>query len=185
LRSHGVGFLRTTEGEQLIPFDELVADDVVIIPAFGTTVEIRQRLAEVGVDTKQYNTTCPFVEKVWRRSDQIGRQNYSIIVHGKRYHEETRATFSHARRNAPVVVVRDIGEAQTLADIITGRRAADSFHVIFGERSSEDFDPDRDLRRIGVVNQTTMLATETQEITAFLRAAVVSRFGADNIADHF
>lgn len=185
LQSHGVSFLRTTEGEQLIPFDELTDDDVVIIPAFGTTVEIQQRLADAGVDTKQYNTTCPFVEKVWRRSDQIGRQNYSIVVHGKRYHEETRATFSHAQRNAPVVVVRDLGEARTLAEFITGKRPADTFQDVFGERSSEGFNPDRDLRRIGVVNQTTMLATETQAITAVLRAAIVSRFGADNIADHF
>jgi 4-hydroxy-3-methylbut-2-enyl diphosphate reductase len=185
LLSRGVRFLRTTEGEQLIPFDELTADDVVIIPAFGTTVEIQQRLSDLGVDTKQYNTTCPFVEKVWRRSDQIGRQDYSIVIHGKRYHEETRATFSHARRHAPVVVVRDIAEAETLADFITGKRPADTFHVVFAERCSEGFDADRDLQRIGVVNQTTMLATETQEITALLRKAIAARFGEANIADHF
>ena len=185
LLSRGVRFLRTTEGEQLIPFDELTPDDVVIIPAFGTTVEIQKRMSDLGVDTKQYNTTCPFVEKVWKRSDQIGRQNYSIVIHGKRYHEETRATFSHARSHAPVVVVRDIAEAETLADFITGKRPADSFHVVFAERCSEGFDAVRDLRRIGVVNQTTMLATETKEITQLLRRAVAARFGEANIADHF
>src|SRR5690606_31168622 len=104
----------------LIPFDVLTPDDIVIIPAFGAALEVEEALAARGVDTRAYNTTCPFVEKVWKKSTQIGRQQYAIVVHGKRFHEETRATFSHARREAPVVVVRDLAEAADLARVIRG-----------------------------------------------------------------
>ncbi|MDX1547645.1 MAG: 4-hydroxy-3-methylbut-2-enyl diphosphate reductase, partial [Rhodothermales bacterium] len=171
LRRRGMDFLRTTTGEQLIPFDDLRPDDVVLVPAFGTTVEIRDDLARRGIDTQTYDTTCPFVEKVWRRSGQIGKKAYTIVVHGKRYHEETRATFSHAQQAAPVVVVRDLEEAHALARVIRGEADADFFFDRFADRHSDGFDPARDLRRIGVVNQTTMLASETQAITEVLRDA--------------
>src|ERR1700722_10211060 len=78
----GIRFLQDTHGRQLIPFETLQADDIVIIPAFGTTLEIEERLREIGIRTEQYNTTCPFVEKVWNRSTQIARQDYTIVVHG-------------------------------------------------------------------------------------------------------
>ncbi len=185
LRARGVEFLRTTDGEQLIPFESLNSDDIVIIPAFGASLEVESTLAELGIDTLQYNTTCPFVEKVWKRSEQIGRRNFSIVVHGKRYHEETRATFSHAKQNAPVVVVRDIEEAETLAAIIRGELASSTFFDAFADRYSDGFDPARDLTHIGVVNQTTMLATETQAIATLLRDAIVARFGSDNASEHF
>ncbi|RMH39957.1 MAG: 4-hydroxy-3-methylbut-2-enyl diphosphate reductase, partial [Alphaproteobacteria bacterium] len=100
LRRRGIRFLRTTQGEQLIPFDELAPGDLVIIPAFGASLEVEAELARRGVDTQRYNTTCPFVEKVWKRSEQIGTKGYTVVVHGKRYHEETRATFSHAKEAA-------------------------------------------------------------------------------------
>ena len=121
LLSRGIQFLRTTSGEQLLPFDELRSDDIVIIPAFGTTLETEKILSEKGVDVEAYNTTCPFVEKVWTRSKSIGAKDYTVVVHGKRYHEETRATFSHAKDRAPVVIVRDLEEAQRLADVIRGK----------------------------------------------------------------
>ena len=95
LRERGVQFLCETSGKQLIPFDELTPADVVIVPAFGTTLEIQSELNKRGINPYAYNTTCPFVEKVWKKSAEIGRQDYTIVVHGKRYHEETRATFSH------------------------------------------------------------------------------------------
>ncbi len=185
LKSRGMQFLRTTEGEQLIPFDTLKPDDVVLIPAFGASVEIEQDLTARGIDTISYNTTCPFVEKVWKRSDQLGKKDYAIVVHGKRYHEETRATFSHARQNAPVVVVLDMEEAQDLADVITGRRDAAFFYERFAGKHSEGFDPEKDLQRIGVVNQTTMLATETAAIAQLLKDAMISRYGADDLKEHF
>ncbi len=185
LRRRGVRFLRTTAGEQLIPFDELTEDDVVIIPAFGTALEVEDELRRRDVDTEAYDTTCPFVEKVWRKSHQIGSSDYTIVIHGKRYHEETRATFSHAKTNGPVVVVRDLEEAEDLAKVIRGEEDADFFYARFDDRYSEGFDPDTDLRRLGVVNQTTMLATETQAIADLLRQALVDRYGEAEIETHF
>lgn len=184
LLARGIRFLRTTSGEQLIPFDELTPDDIVIIPAFGTTLEVEERLKEIGVDVEAYDTTCPFVEKVWTRSSQIGSKDFSVVIHGKYYHEETRATFSHARNGAPAVVVRDIEETRLLTSVIRGEEDRDFFFKTFEGRYSEGFDPDRDLVRVGVVNQTTMLATETAEIAALVRHALMDRFGEDGI-QHF
>jgi len=185
LQSRGIRFLRTTQGKQLIPFSELTPDDVVIIPAFGTSVEIEKELEHVGLDVRAYNTTCPFVEKVWKRSDHIGSQGFTVVVHGKRFHEETRATFSHAHEVTAVVVVRDLGEANTLASLIRGDRPMQDFFQLFEERYSGGFDPDRDLARIGVVNQTTMLASETTEIAGVLKLAMVDRYGELEFAEHF
>lgn len=185
LRGRGIQFLRSTTGEQLIPFDVLKPDDVVLIPAFGVSIEVAEALRERNVDTLAYDTTCPFVEKVWKKSAEIGRKGYTVVVHGKRYHEETRATISHARVNAPVVVVRDLEEAEDLAAVIRGERTAEFFFERFQDRYSLHFDPDRDLQRIGVVNQTTMLATETQAISNLLRHAMIARYGEENVQEHF
>src|SRR6195952_3823474 len=105
LQQRGVQFLQDTKGKQIVPFETLSKEDVVIIPAFGTTLAIEATLNNIGIPTATYNTTCPFVEKVWNRSQQIATKNYSVIVHGKPTHEETRATFSHASGNTPAVVV--------------------------------------------------------------------------------
>jgi 4-hydroxy-3-methylbut-2-enyl diphosphate reductase len=185
LEARGIRFLRTTLGEQLIPFDELRPDDVVIIPAFGASREVEADLRARGLDPETYDTTCPFVERVWKKSAQIGDRNFTVIVHGKRYHEETRATFSHAQAHAPVLVVRDLEEAEALAGVITGEHDADYFHQRFGDRTSPDFDPARDLVRIGVVNQTTMLASETAAIADRLSRAMVDRYGAESLEAHF
>ena len=185
LRRRGMQFLRTTTGEQLIPMETLTPEDIVLVPAFGTTLEIKQSLEEKGLDIQTYDTTCPFVTKVWRRSEQIGRKGFTIVVHGKRYHEESRATFSHAQSHAPVVVVRDLGEAKRLARIIEGEEDAAYFFEHFPDRYSEGFDPERDLQRLGVVNQTTMLVSETKTIAAELRQALVRRYGLESISEHF
>lgn len=185
LVSRGVQFLQDTYGRQLVSFDELRGDDVVIIPAFGTTLEIERRLREIGIKTAQYNTTCPFVEKVWNRSSQIAGRQYTIVVHGKPGHEETRATFSHAAAETPTVVVKDMAEAVKLAAYIRGEAPAESFYETFGGQYSEGFDVRRDLQRIGVVNQTTMLASDTQAIADFLKQAMVTRYGAADIEAHF
>ncbi len=185
LRSRGIRFLRTTLGEELIPMTELRADDIVIIPAFGTTIEDMDSLASIGVDVEAYNTTCPFVEKVWKRSHRIGKMSYTVVIHGKRAHEETRATFSHAQQDTRVVVIRDLDEAALLSRIIRGDDPPDTFFDFFSDRCSDGFDPSIDLQRIGVVNQTTMLATETAAIAVSLRSAMVSRFGETHIDDHF
>lgn len=180
LTARGVQFLQDTYGKQIIPFDELTADDVVIIPAFGTTIGIEKLLNEKGIQTEKYNTTCPFVEKVWNRSEQIAKKGYSIVVHGKPKHEETRATFSHASEHTPTVVVNDIKETAVLAQFITGEKPAEEFYTIFAGRYSEGFDVTKDLQRIGVVNQTTQLATDTQAIAEYLKNIIKTHFQLDD-----
>lgn len=187
LLAKGVHFLQDTKGKQLISFDSLTPEDVVIIPAFGTTLEIEALLNQKGIPTEKYNTTCPFVEKVWNRSEQIAKKGYSIVVHGKPQHEETRATFSHASYHTPTVVVNDMTETIELAKYITGEKKAVDFYTEFKGRFSEGFDIEKDLQRIGVVNQTTQLATDTQAISDYLKAVFIKHFQltSDTIANQF
>ena len=187
LLSRGVRFLQDTHGREVIPFEELTAEDIVIIPAFGTTLEIEERLKAIGIQTEKYNTTCPFVEKVWNRGSQIARNKYTIVVHGKPGHEETRATFSHAAAETPTVVVKDMSEARELAEYIRGHKEPADFYVRFKGQYSEGFDVKRDLVRIGVVNQTTMLASDTQAIADYLNQTMMELYGLTeaDAGDHF
>ncbi len=185
LLGRGVRFLQTAEGKELIPFSELRADDVVIVPAFGTTKEIFDALTALGIDPQSYNATCPFVEKVWKRGRQLAQQGYTIVIHGKHTHEETRATFSHIRLSGPSVVVRDKDEALVLAEYVRGARPIEQFEKDFAGKFSAGFKPAEHLGRLGVVNQTTMLAEETHEIAGFMKQALIDRFGVDAIADHY
>ena len=187
LTNKGVQFLQDTSGKQLIPFDELNSDDIVLIPAFGTTLSIEKQLHDKGITIEKYNTTCPFVEKVWNRSEQIAGKGYSIVIHGKPKHEETRATFSHASSSAPSVVVNDMNETIQLAKYITGELPSSQFYKDFEGRYSEDFDIMRDLQRIGVVNQTTQLATDTQAIADYLKQVMKTHYKLDesNIGERF
>jgi 4-hydroxy-3-methylbut-2-enyl diphosphate reductase len=184
LTSHGIKFIQDTNGNQLIPWSELNAEDIVIIPAFGTTVEIEHTLNQLGVSTKSYNTTCPFVEKVWNRSEKLGQNDHTIIIHGKYNHEETRATFSHSNQHAKSLIIKDKQEATILGDIILGKKPSEDFFTVFDGKFSEGFDPIIHLSKIGVVNQTTMLATETQEITEYLRGVMASKYGEENLKEH-
>ena len=187
LKEKGIEFLQDTYGKQLIPFDALNEDDVVLIPAFGTTLEIERLLQSKGIQTEKYNTTCPFVEKVWNRSAQIADKGYSIVVHGKPKHEETRATFSHASSKTPTVVVNDMQETIELAKYITGEKPADDFYTEFNGRYSNGFDITKDLQRFGVVNQTTQLATDTQAIAEYLKQVVKTHYNLNdtNIQERF
>lgn len=185
LKERGVDFLMSTDGKELIDFDSLTSDDIVIVPAFGTTLELLARLEGRGLNPYTYNTTCPFVEKVWNRAGQLGDQGYSIVIHGKHYHEETRATFSHARKTAPSVVIRNMEEALRLGKYISGDAKSDNFKEEFQGRYSEGFNPVVDLERIGVVNQTTMLAGETQEIAEYIKGIMAARYGEDKLRHHF
>lgn len=169
LQAKGVQFLQDTYGKQLIPFSDITSEDVVIIPAFGTTLQIEALLEEKGIPATKYDTTCPFVEKVWNRSEQIAQKGYSIVVHGKPKHEETRATFSHASYHTPTIVVNDMEETIELARYITGEKPAETFYTTFAGRYSEGFDVSKHLQQIGVVNQTTQLATDTQAIADYLK----------------
>jgi 4-hydroxy-3-methylbut-2-enyl diphosphate reductase len=184
LTSNGIQFLQDTNGAQLIAFSELTPTDVVLIPAFGTTLEIEQQLKELGLDIQTYNTTCPFVEKVWNRSEKLGETDHTIIIHGKHDHEETRATFSHAVANGPALIVKDLKEAHFLAEVIRGQHPEVAFFDYFKGKMSAGFDPKQHLNKIGVVNQTTMLASETQEITDYLRACYMDLYGEANIKNY-
>lgn len=179
LQAHGITFLQDTYGKTLIPFSAITKDDIVLIPAFGTTLEIEQQLKDIGIQTEKYDTTCPFVEKVWNRSEAIAKKNYTIVIHGKPTHEETRATFSHAAFNAPSVVVKDMKEAIELAKYITGEKTAADFYTEFKNQYSAEFDITKDLQRIGVVNQTTMLASDTQAIADYLKQVVTDTFQSE------
>lgn len=185
LTGRGVKFLFDTDGTERIPIETLAEDDIVIVPAFGTTIEIQDKLKKQGINPYQYNTTCPFVEKVWKRGKQLGKKGHSLVVHGKHEHEETRATFSQSADHSPVVVVLNPDEAKVLAEIMTGDRPLEEFERYFGHKCTPGFDPLSDLEQFGVINQTTMLATETQQVMDILKEAATKRFGEEKVKDHF
>jgi 4-hydroxy-3-methylbut-2-en-1-yl diphosphate reductase len=188
LADRGVSFIMDTAGNQLIQWDNLEPADIVIIPAFGTTLEIQQKLVELKINTIKYDTTCPFVEKVWNRAASLGKAGYTIIVHGKHKHEETKATFSHSKENAPTLIVRNLEETKILGNAILGRISDEEMNELFKvfyDRYSINFNPKLHLDKIGVVNQTTMLATETEEIANYLKETMIKKYGEENIKEHF
>ena len=179
LKKLGVIFLQDTYGNQQIPFEEITNNDVVIIPAFGTTLDIEKKLLAKGIAIEKYNTTCPFVEKVWNRSHQIAQKGYSIIVHGKPKHEETRATFSHASAHTPTLVINDMNEAKRLSLYIKNELPISNFYKEFAGRFSNGFNVENDLQKIGVVNQTTQLASDTQAISDYLKNIMIELYNLD------
>jgi 4-hydroxy-3-methylbut-2-enyl diphosphate reductase len=185
LTKKGVQFLHDTNGNEIIPLTTLTKEDVVIIPAFGTTLELEAKINAIGIQIHKYNTTCPFVEKVWNRGDQIAKKGFTIIIHGKPKHEETRATFSHAAHKAPTVIVNDMQEAIILGKIITGELPISDFEKHFKNRYSAGFDPSIHFEKLGVINQTTQLATDTQAISDYLKNIVAIKYGKENLSAHF
>lgn len=185
LEKKGIQFIMDTEGNQFIPWENITKNDIVIIPAFGTTLEIEHLLQEKGIEIQTYNTTCPFVERVWKQSEKLGIKDYTIVIHGKHNHEETRATFSHSNKNAHSIVIKDLSEAKKIEDYIFGNISETAFYQLFEGRLSEGFNPTLHLNKIGVVNQTTMLATETQEIADYLKNSMVKKYGLASIKEHF
>lgn len=185
LTERGVQFLQDTNGNQLISFDTLTPEDVVIIPAFGAPLNIIEILKSKNIQTEAYNTTCPFVERVWKKSESIGKDNYTIIIHGKYNHEETRSTFSRSDKHSKAIVVRDIQEAKLLGEYILGNNTISQFKKDFDGRYSDSLNIETDLQRIGVINQTTMLASETQEIADYFKKIMESKYGIENISKHF
>ncbi len=185
LIERGVKFLQDTDGKQLIPFDTLTANDIVIIPAFGAPLHIIEILKSKQIQTELYNTTCPFVERVWKKSELIGQENYTIIIHGKHSHEETRSTFSRSDKHSRAIIVKDLAEAKLLAEYIKGSKLAEQFANDFLGMYSDSLNVAKDLQRIGVINQTTMLASETQEIADFFKTVMIEKFGKENISNHF
>lgn len=174
----------TSDGDSArLVWDTLTPDDVVIIPAFGATDEDKARLVRKGIAVFPHDATCMLVEKVWKAARAYGREGFTVIIHGKAEHEETKATFSNTRRHAPAVIVRNLAEAEELARVIVGDTAArERFPTLFAGKLTEGFDLDRDLQRVAVVNQTTLLMNETLGIIERLRAAFTARYGDEGAA---
>lgn len=185
LQARGVRFLFETDGSPIVPLSELTPDDVVVVPAFGTTLEMQSQLENLGINPYSYNTTCPFVEKVWKRGSQLGDKGFTLVIHGKYKHEETRATFSHSAAHGPAIVVLNPEEAHLLAKYMMGEKDLAFFEADFGMKCTPGFNPQKDLTRFGVINQTTMLATETQEVMDILKEASKKLFGEEELSNHF
>ena len=181
----GVQFIHDTKGNNLIDWQELNLDDIVIIPAFGTTIEIENKLNSIGINPYHYNTTCPFVEKVWNKSEELGKKGFTVIIHGKVNHEETRATFSHTTNNTPSVIIRDLKEAELLTNIVEGKIPQNDFYKLFEGKYSDGFNVKTDFEKVGVVNQTTMLASETEEISSLFKNTFTNKYGEANLLNHF
>ena len=184
LRSMGVEFLHRPEGGEF-DFSHIVATDVVLMPAFGVTVKDFQRLRDLGCVL--VDTTCGSVLNVWKRVDSYAKDGYTALIHGKAYHEETKATSSQVTKypGGHYVVVRDMGEARLVCDYIEGRGDRQALVEKFANAMSPGFDPDRDLVRVGVANQTTMLSGESLAIAAEVRKSMAKRYGEASVADHF
>lgn len=170
---------RNGDGAPLL-WDSLSADDVVIIPAFGATDEDKQRLVRKGLRVAPYDATCMLVEKVWKAARAFGRDGFTVVIHGKSEHEETKATFSNSRRHAPSLIIRNLAEAQILGDYIAAPDEAkrQGIRDRFAAVSTPGFDPALHLERLAVVNQTTLLMNETVEIMDYFREVFVRRYGA-------
>ena len=169
-------------------FGHVTADDVVIIPAFGVTITDLKRLKAIGCVL--VDTTCGSVLLVWKRVNSYARDGFTAVIHGKYKHEESRATASQVKLHdgGKYIIVRDMAEAERVGTYMTGGAGAMSrneFLRHFADRSSDGFDPDRDLKSVGVANQTTMLATESLAIGARLREMMAEAFGEDHAEAHF
>jgi 4-hydroxy-3-methylbut-2-en-1-yl diphosphate reductase len=180
LRSMGIGFLSDDAGAM----DRLGPADVVILPAFGVTVAMLQQLDRRGCT--MIDTTCGSVLNVWKNVRRYAEGGYTAIIHGKVWHEETQATASQAvGYGGRFLVVLDRPETDIVCDYIRRGGDAAAFMDRFGKAASPGFDPDRDLQRIGLANQTTMLMSESLEIGEMLRAAMLERYGAERCAEHY
>ena len=165
--------------------DDLGENDIVIIPAFGTTVEIQDKLAKQGCGF--VDTTCGDVMSVWKRVRQYSKDAYTSIIHGKAWHEETKATSSRATAtgNGHYLVVYSLKETDYVCDYIVNGGDRDEFLEKFSGAYSDGFDPDKHLDAIGVANQTTMMRGETEEVQRRLAAAIEKRYGKADLDRHF
>jgi len=184
LEAMGVSFLHRPDGGAF-DFSGIGVDDVVILPAFGVTVSDFERLRAIGCVL--VDTTCGSVLNVWKRVESYARDGFTALVHGKNYHEETKATSSQVNKypGGKYVVVRDMTEARVVCEYIEGREARDGFVERFAEKMSPGFDPDRDLEQVRVANQTTMLSGESLAIAAEIGKSMARRWGEAALGDHF
>jgi 4-hydroxy-3-methylbut-2-enyl diphosphate reductase len=179
LRAKGIRFL-SDPGER---WDGLGPSDVVILPAFGVTVQEMLRLDALGCTL--VDTTCGSVLNVWKNVKRYAKDGFTSIIHGKHYHEETRATASQVGAGGHYLIVLDRDEASIVCDYIRGRGDRDALVDRFAEAVSPGFDPDQHLARIGCANQTTMLSAESLKIGEMFRTAMADRYGADALGERF
>lgn len=193
LRARGLTYLQTDRGAHIKNpdtgrdyWDELGKGDVVLTPAFGATNEDKARLIERGIAVNRYDATCMLVEKVWKAARRFGQAGFTVVIHGKSEHEETKATFSNTAQYAPSVIVRDLNEARLLGEIIASpdRGEKERLFAAFAGKHTPGFDVERDLERLAVVNQTTLLRNETVGIIDYLESVFVDKYGPDAVHDH-
>ncbi len=187
LRDMGIEFLsQGFDGRPDEKFDSLGPEDVVLLPAFGAPVDWVRKLRER--DCIVVDTTCGSVLSVWKRVTRYAQRGFTSIIHGKYYHEETKATASQTTKeggNGKYLIVRNLVETGHVVDFILGRINAEELKTRVGHGMSPGFDPEIDLKRVGVANQTTMLMSETMAVGEELRKAMVERYGEENLGEHF
>jgi 4-hydroxy-3-methylbut-2-en-1-yl diphosphate reductase len=183
LQAMGITFLMPENGH--IDFSRVKAEDVVILPAFGVTIRDFEVLRQIGC--VMVDTTCGSVLNVWKRVESYARDGLTSLIHGKHYHEETRATASQAEKyeGGQYFIVRNMEEAQLVCDFIEGRLSGSALMERFAHAASPSFDPERDLRRIGVANQTTMLARESLAIGELVGRSMARARGEEHAKENF
>jgi 4-hydroxy-3-methylbut-2-enyl diphosphate reductase len=180
LRAMGIGFL----SDPGLAIEDLGPNDVVILPAFGVTVAMLEQLQRRGCTL--IDTTCGSVLNVWKNVRRYAERGYTSVIHGKVWHEETQATASHAVQfGGRYLVVLDDRETEVVCDYIRGRGNREAFLAQFKRSASEGFDPDVDLQRVGLANQTTMLMSESLAIGKMLEAAMADRYSPAELEAHF
>ena len=180
----GVKFLsgKYNRGESL---DDVGRDDIVVLPAFGVDTALLDNIR--AKKCVMVDTTCGSVLNVWKHVERFSRDGYTAVVHGKYYHEETIATVSQTtiEGNGKYIVVRNLQETDIVCDYIRNGGDRQAFLNKFEKAVSPGFDPDTDLQKIGVANQTTMLANESIEVGNRVKKALLDRYGEEKIAEHF
>jgi 4-hydroxy-3-methylbut-2-enyl diphosphate reductase len=200
LNERGLKYLQTDKGQWLNAegvqisdmsdsaalWNQLQFKDIVIIPAFGATHEDKIRLIKKGIALKEFDATCMLVEKVWKAIKQHSEKGFTTLIHGKYYHEETKATFSNALSHGPALILADIEEAKLLGSVILAEGEAKRalFEKHFANRCSPGFNLDTDLEKIAVVNQTTLLRNLTIEIIDYFRELITEKYGEATRSDH-
>lgn len=178
LRDMEVNFIAVEKGQK--NFSVVDAGDVVILPAFGASVQEMQLLNDKGC--KIVDTTCPWVSKVWNSVEKHKKKDCTSIIHGKYNHEETVATSSFANK---YLVVLNLQEAEYVSNYIINGGDRSEFLAKFNKACSAGFDPDKDLERVGIANQTTMLKSETEQIGKLFERTMMRKFGPDKLNEHF
>ena len=200
LRARGLRYLQTDKGLPLREdggfaasaddpdalWNRLTEDDMVIIPAFGATNEDKARLVRRGLALRENDATCMLVEKVWKAARRYAEAGYTVLIHGKSEHEETKATFSNSAAHGPALILRNREHAEALAEVLRaeGAEKRKRFDAAFAGLASPGFDPERDLEKIAVVNQTTLLRNETLRIIEFLREVMAAKYGEREVGEH-